>query len=338
LNKPLIKQCQSWDDCLQLLEQSTADTGRYKDQADLQMALLPAVSIAWYIKNHFSELMDRKHLDIWIIGAELIDGRDAGYWYHVLSKLTGIDHIKVRLIGPNIPKGADDDSIFRGSLEDLLAQSDSQLPDVAVVFQPGFEEEDGLLSSGAIAQLLSSNCKVLGSSYSEEEFQRDRLICEAYDYRLPEDTENPYALDPATTGLRWAERMWHFDNAFAPSLETLKNPDLQLIEMVKCLSRMTAHSRLHGNWVQPAPPGSAFQIPDTRGGVRVMVHIMDSYYLDPAAGALYGVEEGKLRPCDIAVSYEDIQSMPANGTPMDLALWASQIKSKYLVTGKKPTH
>jgi len=86
------------------------------------MALLPAVSIAWYMTNHFPELMDGKHLDLWIIGAELIDGRDAGYWYQMLAPLTGLDHIKVRLIGPNVPEGADGDSIFRGSLEDLLAQ------------------------------------------------------------------------------------------------------------------------------------------------------------------------------------------------------------------------
>jgi hypothetical protein len=310
----------------------------YKDQADLQMAMLPVVSIAWYLMNHFQDLMDRSHLDVWIIGAELIDGRDAGYWYRELGNLTGIDHINVQLVGPNVPDNSDNAAIFSGTVEDLLAQNDNQGPDVAVIFQPGFEEEDSLLSSGALAQLLGDNCKVLGSSYIEEEYHRDRLICEAYGYRLSEDTENPYALDPASTGLRWAERLWHFDNAFIPTKENLETPDLHLIELVKCFSRMTAHSRLHGIWLQPAPPGSTFQIPDTRGGVRMMVHIMDSYYLDPAAGALYGVEDSRLRPCDIAVAYEDIQSMPINGNPMDLALWAAQIKSKYLVTGKKPTH
>jgi hypothetical protein len=179
---------------------------------------------------------------------------------------------------------------------------------------------------------------VIGSPYSEEEYQRDRLMADAYGYALTMDQDNPFALDPGSTGLRWADRMWDFSQEQIPSQEALKAPDKALIDSVQCLSRMVAHSRLNGIWAQPAAPGSGFLIPDTRGGGRTMIHVMDSYYLDPASGRIYGVEEGRLRQTEVQVKLEDIDALPVSGDPMEAALWAARIKSKYLVTQRKPAH
>jgi hypothetical protein len=163
-------------------------------------------------------------------------------------------------------------------------------------------------------------------------------MAQAYSYGLINAADNPFALDPGSTGLQWADQLWQFSKELIPDSDALARPDSDLIDAVRCLSKMVAHSRLQGIWHQPAPPGSRFQIPDTKGGSRIMIHIMDSYYLDPGSGVLYGVEDGRLKPYEIRVSDEDIAADPAGDDPMLLALWAARIKSRYLVTGKKPVY
>ena len=338
LNKPLIQQCQSWNACIKELSSQDCMPVDSNHQSELKLALIPAVSLAWYLSSHCPELLSRQKLTIWIIGAELIDARDQGGWYQCLTPLLDIPEIQVRLIGPKLEDSGKSDVIYKGTAEELLQQEGIQTPDVAVMFQPGFEEEDSLLASGAISRLLKANCIVIGSSYSDEEYQRDRLMAEAYGFELVTSSDNPFSLDPAETGLHWADRMWSFSPGRIPDQDELARPDQALIESVQCLSRMTAHSRVKGIWAQPAPMGSSFEIPDTKGGTRTMIHIMDSYYLDPASGRLYGVEEGRLRPMDIQVSEDDVEAFPGGSAPMPLALWAAGIKSRYLVTGKKPTH
>ena len=294
-------------------------------EQELRLALLPVVSLAWYVARFVPEAIQRDRMDLWIIGAELIDGRDEGQWYNCLASLLGVGEIHYQLVSPSLPE-AHNPNIFHGTLDAFLEQTDS-VPDLAVIFQPGFEENTSLLEGG-LGPVLRSGTKVIGSSYTEEEFERDRLMAQAFGFEVSESQDNPFSLDPSDTGLHWADRLWHFKQVLPP---TGHKPDQGLIEAVRCLSRMVAHSRLQGLWVQPAPPGSLFEIPDTQGGRREMIHIFDNYYLDRAAGVIYGLDAGRLRPTETQVSGEDVSSYPGNVLPIDLALWAAGIKSRYLL-------
>lgn len=327
MNKSLILECKTWSDCLARLSSGLSEAqGRLSEQ-ELKLALLPVTSLAWYLASVLPDRVQRDHLEVWVLGAELIDGRDDGVWYRYLAPLLGIPDIHYRLIGPGL-EVTEGSGVFRGSLADFLKRKEPA-PDVAVTYQPGFEENASMLEEG-LDVLLRSGTTIIGSSYSEEEFERDRLMAQAYGYRLSHSRDNPYALDPADTGLHWADRMWHFE----PQIPAEGHrPDRALIEAVQCLSHMVAHSRMQGIWAQPAPPGSLFTIPDTRGGQREMIHILDNYYLDRTSGTLYGLDEGRLRPTELEVSADDIDRYPGQAAPIDLALWAAGIKKRYLLGG-----
>ncbi len=288
---------------------------------------MPVVSLAWYLARHFPEYLERQHLDLWVIGAELIDGKDAGGWFACLEALLGIEAVHYRLIGPDV-NAPDNERILKGTLNEVLAQGMAP-PDLAVIFQPGFEENTSLLEGG-LSELLSASTHVIASSYSEEEYERDRLMAQAYGFQLAKAENNPFSLDPAETGLKWAGCLWHFEQALP---DAGFKPDQVMINAVQCLSHMVAHSRIKGFWNQPAAPGSSFLIPDTGGGQREMIHVFDNYYLDRRAGVIYGLDEGRLRPTEIEVSHEDLQAYPEYTTPIYLALWAAAIKQQYLLGG-----
>jgi hypothetical protein len=304
--------------------QACLGSNSYSEQ-ELKLALLPVVSLAWYLARHFSELLERKQLELWVIGAELIDGKDEGAWFHCLEALMGIDGVNYRLIGPAL-KSPDNDRIHSGTLDEAINLG-LPAPDLAVIFQPGFEEHASMLESG-IADLLRSNTLVIASSYSEEEFERDRLMAQAYGFQVSEPEHNPFSFDLAETGLKWANTLWRFEPA-VPAVDY--KVDQALIDAVQCLSHMVAHSRVKGFWNQPAAPGSLFLIPDTSGGQREMIHVFDNYYLDRAARTLYGLDGGRLRPTEIQVSNEDMQAYPEHRAPINLALWAAGIKQRYLL-------
>lgn len=325
MNKPLVLQCQSWADCLTALKGQDCLGSKTQTEQELKLALLPVVSLSWYLARHFPELLERKQLDLWVIGAELIDGKDEGGWYRCLEALMGIDTVNYRLIGPAL-KSPDNDRIHSGTLDEAISLG-MNAPDLAVVFHPGLEENASVLESG-MAELLGKNTRVIASSYSEEEYERDRLMALAYGFQVSAPENNPLSLDPAETGLEWASTLWHFEQAVPDNDHQV---DQALIEAVQCLSHMVAHSRVKGFWNQPAAPGSLFLIPDTRGGQRVMIHIFDNYYLDRVAQTLYGLDGGRLRPTEIQVSYEDVQAYPEDMPPIILALWAAGIKKRYLI-------
>jgi hypothetical protein len=288
---------------------------------------MPVVSLAWYVSSFIPEVIQRDRLDVWIIGAELIDGRDEGLWYGCLGALLGIAEVRCQLISPTLPE-EQNSTVFHGTLDVFLERTEVR-PDLAVIFQPGFEENASLLEKG-LRTLLGSGTRVMASSYTEEEYERDRLMVQAFGFEVSHSQDNPFSLDPSETGLRWADRLWHFQQVLPADGH---EPDRALIESVRCLSHMVAHSRLQGIWTQPAAPGSLFEIPDTQGGRRQMIHIFDNYYLDRTARVLYGLDNGRLRPTEIQVSAEDVRSYPGNAVPIDLALWAAGIKSRYLLGG-----
>jgi hypothetical protein len=326
LNKPLVLQCQSWSDCLTGLKGHPCLVKNTNAEQELKLALLPVVSLAWYAARYFPDLLERDQLDVWIIGAELIDGKDEGAWYGCLKALLGIDLVSYRLIGPALTSSTND-RVLSGTLDEALGQGLAP-PDLAVIFQPGLEENTSMLEAG-LSDLLRSNTRVIASSYNEEEFERDRLMTQAYGFQAGEPVDNPFALDPAETGLKWASTLWQF-KPVVPSAG--HRPDESLIDAVKCLSHMVAHSRIKGFWNQPAAPGSLFLIPGTGGGQRQMIHIFDNFYLDRAAHTLYGLDGGRLRPTAIQVSNEDILAYPEHAAPIDLALWAAGIKKLYLLS------
>jgi hypothetical protein len=107
---------------------------------------MPVVSLAWYLARHFPEYLERQHLDLWVIGAELIDGKDGGAWFACLEALLGIEAVDTRLIGPDV-NAPDNEQILKRSLNEVLAQGMAS-PDMAVIFQPGFEENTSLLEGG----------------------------------------------------------------------------------------------------------------------------------------------------------------------------------------------
>jgi len=325
LNKPLVLQCQSWSDCLIGLKGQACLGSTTLSEQELKLALLPVVSLAGYLARHFPEFLERKQLDLWVIGAELVDGKDEGAWFRCLEPLMGIESLNYRLIGPTL-KSPDNDRILSGTLEEAISL-DMSLPDLAVIFQPGLEENTSMLEAG-MADLLRSNTLVIASSYSDEEFERDRLMAEAYGFQVSEPENNPFSFDPADTGLKWAHTLWRFEPV-VPAVDY--KADQGLIDAVQCLSHMVAHSRVKGFWNQPAAPGSIFLIPDSGGGQREMIYIFDNYYLDRAARTLYGLDGGRLRPTEIQVSNEAIQAYPEHMTPIRLALWAAEIKKRYLL-------
>jgi len=306
--------------------QACLGSNSYSEQ-ELKLALLPVVSLAWYLARHFPEFSERKQLDLWVIGAELIDGKDEGAWFRCLEALLGIDEVNYRLIGPAL-KSPDNDRIHSGTLDEAISLG-LPAPDLAVIFQPGFEENTSMLEAG-IADLLRSDTLLIASSYSEEEFERDRLMAQAYGFKVSKPENNPFSFDLAETGLKWANTLWRFEPT-VPAVDY--RPDQALIDAVQCLSHMVAHSRVKGFWNQPAAPGSLFLIPDTSGGQREMIHVFDNYYLDKAARTLYGLDGGRLRPIEIQVSNEDMQAYPEYGVPINLALWAAGIKKRYLLGG-----
>ena len=183
-------------------------------EQELRLALLPIVSLAWYVARFVPEAIQRDRMDLWIIGAELIDGRDEGQWYNCLASLLGVGEIHYQLLSPSLPE-AHNPNIFHGTLDAFLEQTDS-VPDLAVIFQPGFEENTSLLEGG-LGPVLRSGTKVIGSSYTEEEFERDRLMAQAFGFEVSESQDNPFSLDPSDTGLHWADRLWHFKQVLPPT-------------------------------------------------------------------------------------------------------------------------
>jgi hypothetical protein len=293
----------------------------------MRINLLPVVSLAWYLSTSIRpDSRFGKGITVWIVGAELVDTGNGGRLYRCLMPLLGLDSVNLQLIGPELKSGGA--QCFQGRLDQYPDFLEGHYPDVAVLFQPGFEEHTQILGSGDISALLRHGCMIIGSSYSKEEYLRDQLMARAYGYELSPSSDNPYALDPADTGLHWGDQMWHFHEKLPADDFT---PDLLLAEDVRRLSRMVAHSRLHGAGHQPAIPGYRFEAPDGKGGYRQMMHIMDGYYLDPSQGLVYGVQDGRLLRTNVSLSQDELQRIPQDEDPMLLALWAARIKDEYLM-------
>jgi len=273
-----------------------------------------------------------------VVGAEWLDALDSGRWYSLLGPLLGRDlSVEGILIGPRLEDGSAgtvkslvaDATAFERATDTLqhFLQGDGEAVDVAVLFQPGLDDDTSLLEPPGLAPLLEAGIPVLGSSYSGDEFRMEREILRAFGYASRPPVDNPLALDPGREEARWGSVLWALERAGTENCE----PDREKISDVRRLSRMLAHSKLEGMLIPLERLGESFGIPRREGGEREVIYLFDVFYAARDTGEVFQVDGNALRPTDVRIKSEDMHAYPAAAEGLGRALWAARMKEEYLL-------
>ena len=319
------------------------------DAADrhLQGVLAAPAAVALWLRRVMPELLRRDAMKVLVVGAASVDAVDEGRWYGAIAALTGYDlRVSATLVGDEL------DSAFRSPLAACAPQCETRLErialkafldthpgpvaDVAVIFHPGFQKNQGWLRDGSLLDLMNRGVPVVIASFEEDEFEMDSWVAEAYGYSASaEPLLNPCFLDVGTAEgpVHWGRALWQLSPPTADA-DVFRPERLAELEL---LTAMSMHSYLHVTMPVP-PPGAAAALRGSDGREISYVHVFDGLFMNPIDGALLQLsadgsvsEAGRLGEGEVA-------AYPAMARRhLDRAVWAAGIKARYLPGGVAAT-
>lgn len=289
------------------------------------------------------ELAGREQLSILVIGAESTDAADQGRWYQTIGAMLGRDmQPAVTLVGSELDTAfqsslagvapAASATCVRAQLADFLSAQPAVNFDLAVMFQPGFQKYRGWLEQSGLARLLGAGTRVMGTSYSTDEYEMERWVLECHGYGASEACVlNPFYLDlgDAQSTIHWGGALWQVVSA--PARDFCR--DDARLQSLDVLNHMVLHSMTVAG--APSPPSGAIVELSAGDGKRLsLIHIFDRRFVDPASAVLYRLGNDGVLQMTGTLAAADLARYPRD-TPRDItrAMWAADIKSRFLLAG-----
>ncbi len=304
----------------------------------------PAAAALW-ISARAPHLARKSALSLLVIGAETTDAPDNGRWYQLLAHL--LDSrcaVTVTLIGSELDTGFASSAqaqappaaarCVRLSLGEFLDQHAPSAFDLAVVFQPGLQKHREWLADAGFARLLAGGVPLVASSYETDEFEMDRWVLECYGYRASaQPLLNPFFLELGDdrTRVRWGRALWQFESG--PS--GVHPVDRTRLTALDNLTRMVMHSMTES--AEPAPPfGSRVELETGAGSRMTAIHVFDNRFVETASGRVWRLDQtGELTEMD-RIPADALARYPAAARDIERAVWAAEIKCRYLLASYPP--
>jgi len=282
-------------------------------------------------------------LRIAVVGAQELDTFDRGKWYGLLPVLLGGEGlVEVSFVGPRVALeasrflpvgppavGAVQVRAYPVALTECWQDIVQERPDLALMFQPGFETNEGWFEGSGFSTMVTSGVPVGATSYGRDEYVIDRAVLTARGYAASgAAVENPFHLEMGHASSRWGHTLWRLgDEAPGPMFR----PDEARLEAIRGLSRMLTRLFYAGYPSDPLAFGTDVDVPLPEGGRGKMIYLVGDLYADPQTGALLRRRGDQWQPLEAALSAQALQARPGHmPDALDRALWAAGLVERLL--------
>jgi hypothetical protein len=196
--------------------------------------------------------------------------------------------------------------------------------DLAMLFQPGFENHRQWFSRPDLEVLASSGIAVGVTSYGRDEYFIDREVLAAHGYSTQgEAEENPFFVEMGHENVRWGHTLWRLGSA---SPGEGFQPDGERLEAIGRLSRALAWWHRIGFVSEALNFGSERDLALPGVGRSRLIYLMGDLYVQPDTGELLRDRAGALQPVNMCVPPDLMSRRPLPGPEsLDGALWAAEV-------------
>jgi hypothetical protein len=302
---------------------------------DLTARCLAATTLARWIAWKGLKPKDSCCWRIAVIGAEELDSFDGGKWYGIVPVLLDLEvDIELFLIGPRLklhsarfptlgPAVVGTRPVvnaFKTTLASCWADLPLENLDLAILFQPGFENDDQWFGGPDLRLIAESRLPVAASSYGEDEQVIDREVLTAYGFMAKDDVaENPLHMEMGHPNVRWGHTLWQVANR-APPFGFLADNDR--LNDIHALSRMLTKLFDAGFINRPLEFGFA-QKHNIRGERRRLVYLLADVYAEAASGRIWRKQRQGWSETELSLPREVMEARPPERKrSLDGAIWA----------------
>jgi len=278
-----------------------------------------------------------------VVGAQELDTFDRGKWYGLLPALLGGEGlVEVSFVGPRVALdtsrflpvgpsavGAVQVRAYPVALSECWQDIVQERPDLALLFQPGFETNEGWFEGSGFSAMVTSGVQVGATSYGRDEYVIDRTVLTARGYAgSGTAVENPFHLEMGHPSSRWGHTLWRLgDEVPGPMFR----PDEARLEAIRRLSRMLTRLFDAGYAGDPLAFGTDVQVPLPGGGRGQMIYLVADLYADPQTGALLRRRGHQWQALELSLSPQALQARPGHmPDALDRALWAAELVDRLL--------
>lgn len=204
----------------------------------VRLGLAPVIAIARWIAVQTQQVMDKKDVSILVVASGYCDTHEGGRWYGFLPYLLGCSlQVRWDIVASNQDLAQTDPHLrfvkatsrivtHVMTIQEYLDNNLLAQPDLAVLFQPGFERHhDMWFGQKTIDRLFHIAHSVMITSFQQDEYAREALIAEAYGQTaLISTVPNPWRLNDMPAHTIAYHTLWGLEPAGSES--ALVNPGL----------------------------------------------------------------------------------------------------------------
>lgn len=175
--------------------------------SEMTMLLSPVCTLAFALGKYYSKpIADGFHIAV--AGADIKETFNNGSTFRLLSKLLGVEDLKIDLVGPEVfhnifnnPQHSLRPNIGPNVRINLFEMTigeyaKTNTPDVIMLNHPGFESHfDQWFQENELPFVFERGIEILGTSYAHDEAELDGFYLKAYGFIASEPINNPYLLD-----------------------------------------------------------------------------------------------------------------------------------------------
>jgi hypothetical protein len=312
-------------------------------QKDLTARLVSVATLARWIAWQDLAFPKAGRWRIAIVGAQELDTFDRGKWYGLLPALLGSEgSVEISFVGPRLTLGASrfppvgpsavgavEVRAYPGALSECWQDIAQEPPDLAFLFQPGFETNDSWFEGPGFRTMVASGVPVGVSSYGRDEYVIDRTVLRARGYSSAGPAvENPFHMEMGHPSSRWGHTLWRLTGeAPGPAFQ----PSTDLLQAIRRLSRMLTRLFQAGYASDPLAFGTDVDVPLPEGGRGQMIYLLGDLYADPQTGALKRRRGHQWQALEASLAPQALRARPPQATDsLDRALWAAELVERLL--------
>lgn len=259
----------------------------------MEQLLSPVCTVAYALGTLYSKPINNG-FHIAVVGADAKEACNNGGTFRLLSKLLGLEHLRVDLVGPevrlnpiynpqiNLRPNIGEHVVI--NLFDMTVgeYAKTHKPDVIMLNHPGFEShfEEWFLEQ-ELPYVFDLGIEILGTSFATDEAELDATYLKAYGFTASEAVNNPYLIDhsknadmmqltqtfgaeAAAAGLmNWGGQVWRINEK--------SRKDDELIELLDVLRKNNAI--LASQLQDPSSLPIMFDVKDQYGDAWVLIRL-----------------------------------------------------------------
>jgi len=333
-----VLQHQSWRHLLRWLGRDLYRSLDGIARKDLTVRVASVVTLARWIGRQKITPKRPDRLRVAIVGAEEVDTFDGGKWYGLLPRLLGASwEPEVSFVGPKLklsgsrfpPLGPDSVGPVivrehRGTLHDRWGDLDPGSLDLAMLFQPGFENHREWFSQDDLRLVVGSGIPMGVTSYGRDEYYIDRAVLGAYGFSDQGGAEeNPFFVEMGHENVRWGHTLWQLGKA-APA-EGFR-ADRTRLESLGRLSRALSWWHRIGFVSRPLEFGSEHELAMPGRRKARLIYLMGDLFVQPGTGELLRNHKGEWQSLPLRVPQEMLRRRPVpEDESLEGALWAAEV-------------